>query len=253
MAISSKGKKILVIGSIGVLVGGFTLYELKGDNVARWYVNKKIGTDKTYTEIMDSVSSLTKMDELLTPVNYEAMDYAYRDARTKGEYDAARYNLALLYDSTIKAAICNYEDIELANLQNFEVWLEADKSDSGKTGLKAKCAIEYEKKVSEQTVGNVINNKIVKVTTSYELKGQLYDMVYNYEMLKNNYPFESKEVSADEAFTLSKTDVVSEKYSDLDSDYLALERFLLSEDVKTALFTKEKLTTDFELKKIRTL
>ena len=255
MATGSTGKKVLTVGVVAALVvgGGFALSQWKGDNVARWYVNKQIGADKTYTDVMDSVSSLTKMDELLTPVNYKAMDAAYRDARVKGEYDAARYDLALLYDYTIKAAICNYEGIELTDLRNFEVWLEADKSNAGKTGLKAKCAIEFEKKVSEQTAGNVINNKIVKVTTSYELCGHLYDMVYNYVMLKNNYPFQNKEVSADEAFTLSKTDAVSEKYSDLDSDYLALERFLLTEDVETPFYSDEKLTTNFELKKVRAL
>ena len=78
-------------------------------------------------------------------------------------------------------------------------------------------------------------------------------MAYNYILLKNNYPFENKEVSADEAFVLSNTDDISRKFSDLDSDYLALERFLLTEDVELSFFNNTKLTTDFEVKKVRTL
>lgn len=244
-------KVVITISCIGILTGGVALF--KGDKIVRHFVNKKIGSDKTYTDVLDAVSETTKMDELLTPVKYDAIDAAYRDARLKGEYEAARQDLAMLYDYTLKAAICNHEGIEIGDLQNYEVWLETDNSKTGKTDITAKCAVEYEKLVTEESAGNIITKKVVKTSTSYILEDQLYDMAYNYIMLKNDYPFANKEIKGEEAFTLSQTDDNSIRLSNLDSDYLALERFLLTEDVDSKWYNGEKLGTSYEFKKYRAL
>lgn len=233
--------KKLKVGAIitgFVLVGSSVSYALFNNKFERSYIEHKIEKEGTsYSDVLDSVADKTTIDDILRPTSYKDVINNYEYFRNKEEYDNASKYLAALTSLTLEAAICEYEGIEMANVTGFKTWLDVKRND-GKVDIDAKCFISFNKEELEQSAGNVVTSQMVQTSTTYNLKGQLFDMAYNIAMLRQLIVAGSEENLTQEA-----------KLEQLDEAYIALKGFLATTEVRHALLDEETLKNSYSIKK----
>ena len=256
MALSDSTKKaiksgVIKVGVVGVLAGGIVL--TCGNLATKFVIDYKLSSTASYTDILNSVAPYTNLDEILLSSYYDGLDREYLKAYKERNYEDAKHNLMLLYEATLEASICNYEGIEFSNVENFGVWIEADNMIDEHTELVAKCFIEYDKVHNKIDENSVVTSRVIKTSTSYILEDQLYNMAYNYVMLRNDLPFINREVVEKDVCRYIDSYSNDEKFRDLDQLYISLKRFLLTEDVQVSKFNPEKLKTSYQLKKIHAI
>lgn len=235
---SVKKLKVVAIVSGAVILVTSATTAIFGNKLEKRYIQHKIKKEgASYSDVLDAVAEKTTIDDILRPTSYKEILNNYHQFREAEDYENARKYLAALTHLTLEASICEYEGIEMCNVREFESWLDVKKND-GEVGISAKCSITYDKEETEQLAGNVVINKVVEVSTTYNLEGQLFDMAYNIAMLKHLIVAGSQENLTEE-----------DKLDQLDDAYLDLESFLATTEIKHALFDEETLKNSYSLKK----
>lgn len=235
--------KIVSIIVGGVLLAGTSTIAFFGEKLEKKYINHKIEKgNASYSDVLDSVAQETTIDDILRPTNYKDIISGYQKYRDAGDYEKASKYLSELTKRTLLASICEYEQIEMENVKSFETWIDVEAPKDGKANLCAKCSICFEKEEIEQTSGNIVTSRLVEISTSYNLKDQLFDMAYNIAFL-------NQEIVSCSGVELSQED----KLKQLDNIYLSLERFLVTKEIKLATFSSETLRTSYDLGKSRSL